>query len=268
MVTRLGFEVDDFNKMVYKESHDLPVLVYFLADWCAPCSYLDPILEKLANKDYGNWNLIKVNIEKNPALAKDWGTRVIPNLKLFYKGEVIDEVSGAMSKKDIKKWLRRNLPSKAKSLTMEAARLLEIGKIADGIFKLEQALIEDDSLEQAKLMLARQKIWQSLSDVQTLLEDIKYLETAKEIQLLTEAIAMKKEKFYDGVSKNDLIAGTNALRKQDFDVALVHLIKAVQIDKEYMNELARRLVIALFHYLGESNDLTRRFRPQFDMAIY
>jgi len=268
MTSTTDFEVKDFGKDVIDGSHELPVLVDFWAEWCEPCKFLAPIIEKLANEAKGKWKLAKVNTEENPNVAAEWGIRGIPNLKLFYKGEVIDEVAGAMPEADMRKWLDEKLPSKAKTLTMEAAKLLEIGEIKKGITKLEQALDEDDSHEQAKILLARQKIWQSPEEVQALLVEIKYLERAKEILLLADALSMKPEDFEEGISREDVLAGLSALSQQNFVGALEHLIKAIMEDKPYHEEMARKLTIALFHYLGESNDITRKYRRQFDMALY
>jgi putative thioredoxin len=173
-----------------------------------------------------------------------------------------------MPEEHLKKWLAEKLPSNAKALTMEAAKLLEIGKIEEGIAKLELALREDDSLEQAKLLLAHQKIWQSPEEVADILTGIHYLESAKEILLIAEALSMKNNDFKDGTSKDDVLNGLGALRQQDISMALEYLIKAVMTNKSCYEELARRLVIALFHYLGESNEITRAYRRQFDMALY
>jgi putative thioredoxin len=244
------------------------VLVDFWAEWCEPCKYLEPIIDKLAKEAKGKWKLVKVNTEANKAVASEWGIRGIPNLKLFYKGEIIDEVAGAMPEEDLKKWLAEKLPSKARALTMEAAKLLEIGKIDEGVLKLEQALSEDDTLEQAKLLLAQQKIWQSPEEISAILNGIHYLESAKEILLIADALSMKKKDFKDGASKDDMLNALEALRRQDISTALEHLIKAVVINKSCYDGLARRLAIALFHYLGESNEVTRTFRRQFDMTLY
>lgn len=268
MVSISDFEVKDFSKDVVDDSHNVPVLVDFWADWCGPCKFLGPIVEKLAIEASGKWKLIKVNTEENQDIASEWGIRGIPNLKLFYKGEVIDEVSGAMPEADMRKWLAEKLPSKAKALAMEAAKLIEEGSIDKGVAKLEMALAEDDTLAQAKLLLARQKIWHSPAEASELLAGIHYLESAREILLIAEALSLKKDDFVDAVSKNDIWAGLSAVRKQDFATALERLIKAITIDKPYHEELARRLVIALFHYLGESNEITRAYRRQFDMALY
>ncbi len=268
MVSTADFEVKDFTREVLEDSHNLPVLVDYWAEWCGPCKFLGPIVEKLAGEANGKWKLVKVNTEEHPAIAAEWGIRGIPNLKLFYKGEVIDEVAGAMPEADMRRWLAEKLPSKAKALTMEAAKLLEMGKIDEGVAKLEQALREDDSLQQAKVLLARQKLWQSPAAAMALLADIKYLERAREILLIAEVLSKKEVDFPAGTAKAEVWQGLEALRQQDFAKALEHLIRAIIMDKPYADELARRLTIALFHYLGESNEITRAYRRQFDMALY
>lgn len=268
MSSTKDFELIDFSKDVIDQSHDVPVLVDFWAEWCEPCKFIGPIVEKLAKEAKGKWLLVKVNTQGNPDVAEEWGIRGIPNLKLFYKGEVIDEIAGAMPEADMRKWIDEKLPSKAKILTMEAAKLLEVGKIIEGVAKLEHALDEDDSNEQAKLLLARQKIWQAPEEVISLLTGIKYLERAKEILLIAEALSIIPEDLENSISKNDIANGLASLREQNLAGALEQFIKAIMIDKPYHDELARKLTIALFHYLGESNEITRKYRRQFDMALY
>jgi putative thioredoxin len=268
MVATSNFQLKDFEREVLAESHRIPVLVDYWAEWCSPCKFLSPILEKLANQADGKWKLVKINIDENQEIATDWGIRSIPNLKLFYAGEVIDEVSGAMPEEDLINWLAEKLPSKAKLLTLEAARLIKNGKMDKGFKKLERALAEDETLVQAKLLMAKQKLWHSPDEVADILNGIHYLEAAEEILLIAEVLKMKKQDFKRGTSRSEVLTGLKALSQQDIGKALEHLIKAVMANRWYADELARRLVIALFHYLGESNNLTQSFRRKFDMALY
>ena len=101
-----------------------------------------------------------------------------------------------------------------------------------------------------------------------ILKGIHYLESAKEILLIADALSMRKSDLKECASKDEVLNGLSALRKQDISKALEHLINAVTTSKSCYDELARRLVIALFHYLGESNEVTKTFRRKFDMALY
>ncbi len=65
----------------------VPVLVDFYADWCAPCKAQTPILDTLAENLSGELNVVKVNIDEAPELAHTFGVRSIPTLILFRNGE-------------------------------------------------------------------------------------------------------------------------------------------------------------------------------------
>jgi putative thioredoxin len=268
MSKKYNLVLKNFDEHVLTASNAIPVLVEFWAEWCEPCKFMEPILEKLDFEANGSWKFIMVNTELNKEVASEWGIKGVPNLKLFYKGEVIDEVSGAMSEEDLRKWLDEKLPSKAQALTMEAAQLLDLGLTNEGMAKLEAAMDEENTPNQAKLLLAKQKLWKSPEEVFALLEDIKYLESAKEILLMVEAMTLEDNDLKKGASKNKIMEGIVALRKQDMTKTIESLIQAIRVDKPYHEELARKLVVALFHFLGETSEITRTYRRQFDTALF
>ncbi len=80
---------------------ELPVIVDFWADWCAPCHRVAPILDDLAASHEGRAIVAKVNVDDEPELAKEYGIRSIPTFLLVRDGEVVDRVSGALSKKQL-----------------------------------------------------------------------------------------------------------------------------------------------------------------------
>ncbi len=67
----------------------VPVLVDFYADWCAPCKAQTPVLDSLAQDLNGELNVVKVNIDQAPGLAQTFGVRSIPTLMLFKNGEAL-----------------------------------------------------------------------------------------------------------------------------------------------------------------------------------
>lgn len=69
------------------------VLVDFYADWCGPCRALGPILDEVAKK-YEDVRIVKVNVDENSELAKEFKVRSIPQMFLIKEGENVESMVG------------------------------------------------------------------------------------------------------------------------------------------------------------------------------
>ena len=86
-------------------SGNVPVLVDFWAEWCAPCKALAPILDEVSDKLAGKIVVTKVNLDENQDLAMKYSIRSIPTLLLFKSGELLDMQVGLPSKSDLVDWI-------------------------------------------------------------------------------------------------------------------------------------------------------------------
>ena len=80
---------------------DIPVLVDFWAEWCAPCHMVAPIVETIAKKYKGRLKVCKVNVDKAPKTSSEYGIMSIPTLAIFKSGKVVDKVIGAVPESEL-----------------------------------------------------------------------------------------------------------------------------------------------------------------------
>ena len=84
---------------------DKPVLIDFHADWCGPCKVLSPIIQEVAKELDGKVRVIKIDVDKNPALADKFQIPGVPTLMLFKDGKSVWRQSGVLQKDEIIKQL-------------------------------------------------------------------------------------------------------------------------------------------------------------------
>ncbi len=88
---------------------EVPAVIDFWAEWCAPCKAIAPIIEEMAGNYEGKIKIAKMNVDENPGTPGKYGVRGIPTLILFKNGEVVDQLVGAVPKAKIQELIDKAL---------------------------------------------------------------------------------------------------------------------------------------------------------------
>lgn len=94
--------MENFNDII---NGNQLTLVDFFATWCGPCKQMHPVLEQLKASEGENLRIIKLDVDKNEALASAYRIQSVPTLMLFRNGELLWRQSGAMSLANLKSLL-------------------------------------------------------------------------------------------------------------------------------------------------------------------
>jgi len=88
---------------------ELPVFVDFWAEWCPPCHRLVPILDELAVEYAGRIRFVKVDVDNNPNIAREYRILSMPTLSMFRGGELVSQKVGAVPKSRLREQLDAGL---------------------------------------------------------------------------------------------------------------------------------------------------------------
>jgi putative thioredoxin len=236
-----------FEQQVLERSRQLPVVVDFWADWCAPCRQLTPVLEQAVNERAGKVALAKVDTEANQRLAAAFRIQGIPAVKAFKDGRIASEFTGAQPPAVVARFLDALLPS-------EADALIAAGSEDD----LRRALALEPSRADAGVALAQ--ILVARGEREDALAILAEFPGSFAAEGLAARLRLEEEE-----ELRDAFAALDAGEQQR---GLDALIAAIASASDERREDLRRAVVGVLDELGVEHPLARESRRKLASALY
>jgi thioredoxin 1 len=99
-MTLVYLDEQNFKKEV--EQSEIPVIIDFWAEWCAPCRMMAPMFEQLSSEYEGRLKFAKLNTDEHPGIATRFNIQGIPALVISKQGKEVDRIVGFGPKDVIK----------------------------------------------------------------------------------------------------------------------------------------------------------------------
>ena len=277
-----------FVKDVIEESKRQPVLVDFWAEWCGPCKQLGPVLEKLVRAAKGKVKLVKMDIDKHPAIPGQLGIQSIPAVFAFVNGQPIDGFMGNLPESQVLAFIERvtkdKIGGEEKDLLKAADEALAGGDAASAADIYAQVLAEDatnvaaiaglarsyvktGALEQAKQTLAMvPEAKRNDPAAAAARAAIEVAEQAQSVGPITELEQKVAANPLDHQARFDLAVALNSKGKRL--EAVDHLIAIVRRDRKWNDDGARKQLVQFFEAWGGTDEATVDGRKKLSSILF
>jgi putative thioredoxin len=277
-----------FIKDVIEESKQQPVLVDFWAEWCGPCKQLTPVLEKVVKAAKGKVKLVKMDIDKHPAIPGQLGIQSIPAIIAFVNGQPADGFMGALPESQVLAFIERLTKGKVGAEEQDLLKTADAA-LAEGdpagaaalyaqllstepenvpaLAGLARCYVETGEIEQAKQTLALvPEAKRGEAPVAAARAALELAEQASSVGPIGELEQKVAANPLDHQARFDLAVALNAQGKKK--EALDHLIEIVRRDRKWNDDGARKQLVQLFDAWGPTDEATLDGRKRLSSILF
>ncbi|HTH16985.1 MAG TPA: thioredoxin [Magnetospirillum sp.] len=280
-----------FMADVIEASRSAVIIVDFWATWCGPCKQLGPALEKVVREMRGAVRMVKIDVDKEQALAAQLRIQSVPTVYAFKDGRPVDAFTGALPESQIRSFLQRLLKGGGDAeptldeVVAEAKELLAGGDAETAAQAFQQVLAEDPNHAGAMAGLLRALI--ALGDAETVKQmlpqlppemlknaEVAAVKTALELQEHAAANAGETAELRrrlandpaDHQARYDLALAYYAAGEQE--AAVDELLELFRRDRAWNEDAARKQLVKLFEAFGPTHPLTISGRRRLSSLLF
>ena len=283
----------EFGPEVIDDSANQPVIVDFWAPWCGPCKQLGPVLESAVSAAGGAVRMVKIDIDKNPAIAGQMGIQSIPAVVAFVNGKPADAFMGAKPESEVRAFVEKLAAESPKSggagpdfgEAVEEAQRLFNEKDYGGAAEIYSAVLGQEpgnldaiaGLGQCQLAVGEVKVAREI--VEQVPEEhhkdapmsafITALQLAEQAESLGDISALKQAAEMDGASleaRFDYAIALNAAGERES--AAEQLIEIVRKDRTWREDGARTQLLEFFEAWGNADPATMSGRRALSSVLF
>lgn len=287
-----------FEQDVLAVSMRVPVIVDFWATWCGPCKQLMPVLEKTVTEAAGKVHMVKVDIDKSPELAQIFRVQSVPTVYAFWQGQPVEGFMGGKPESELRAFVQKLAALGGAAANDETAvATVDVTadmKRADDFFAagsyteamaayslvLDVAPDNMDAMAGIGWCFVAEKSPEGISEILSQLdaEQLKHpriqglsllLAQSEDASALPDAKTLSAQIAKEPTNHaarfdlaRVLIAGC------DIDGAIETLIDLTRRDREWQDQKARKLLLALFDAMGNAHPQTAQGRRKLSAVLF